>query len=156
MGWEFGVAESIAVVILIGFSVDYVVHLANHYVEAPYKDRKRRIQHALAEIGISIFSGAITTMLSGFALIFCTVILFDKFSILIMVTIVFALIMSFGLFAALCHACGPVGTFGDLRYWIVRPISAKLQQLKEHLKKKYQERQEAKRNGENSEEPSVA
>ena len=43
LGWEFGVAESIAVVILIGFSVDYVVHLANHFVEAPYKERKKRI-----------------------------------------------------------------------------------------------------------------
>lgn len=32
--WEFGVTESIAVVVLIGFSVDYVVHLANHYVES--------------------------------------------------------------------------------------------------------------------------
>lgn len=34
LAWEFGVAESIAVVMLIGFSVDYVVHLANHYVES--------------------------------------------------------------------------------------------------------------------------
>ena len=43
LGWEFGVAESIAVVILIGFSVDYVVHLANHYVESPFKNRHKRI-----------------------------------------------------------------------------------------------------------------
>ena len=119
LGWEFGTAESIAVVILIGFSVDYVVHLANHYIEAPFKDRKRRIRHALSEIGISIFSGAITTMLSGFALIFCTVVMFDKFAILIMTTIVFSLLMSFGLFAALCHACGPQNNFGDLNHWVV-------------------------------------
>lgn len=33
-GWELGVAESIAIVILIGMSVDYVVHLANHYIES--------------------------------------------------------------------------------------------------------------------------
>lgn len=41
-GWEFGVAESITVVILIGFSVDYVVHLANHYVESSYDDKFTR------------------------------------------------------------------------------------------------------------------
>ena len=107
MGWEFGIAESVAVVILIGFSVDYVVHLANHYVEAPYKDRKRRIQHALSDIGVSIFSGAITTMISGFALILCKIILFNKFALMIVCTIMFSLFMSFGLFAAFCHACGP-------------------------------------------------
>lgn len=32
-GWGLGVIEAIAMVMIIGFSVDYVVHLANHYVE---------------------------------------------------------------------------------------------------------------------------
>jgi len=40
IGWRFGIAESIAVVVLIGFSVDYVVHLANHYVESAFTDRR--------------------------------------------------------------------------------------------------------------------
>lgn len=43
-GWEFGVAESIAVVILIGFSVDYVVHLANHYVESLSQEKHERMK----------------------------------------------------------------------------------------------------------------
>ena len=30
--WQLGVSESVAMVIIIGFSVDYVVHLAAHYV----------------------------------------------------------------------------------------------------------------------------
>lgn len=38
-----GIAESITIVILIGFSVDYVVHLANHYVESSYSDRNTRM-----------------------------------------------------------------------------------------------------------------
>lgn len=33
-GWELGVSESVALVIVIGLSVDYVVHLANHYIES--------------------------------------------------------------------------------------------------------------------------
>ena len=40
-GYKLGIAESIAVVILIGFSVDYVVHLANHYVESVFPDKYR-------------------------------------------------------------------------------------------------------------------
>ena len=38
-GWELGVSESVATVISIGFSVDYVVHLAAHYVHSPYHTR---------------------------------------------------------------------------------------------------------------------
>ena len=42
-GWNFGVAESAATVVMIGFSVDYVVHLANHYLESAADGRFQRI-----------------------------------------------------------------------------------------------------------------
>ena len=32
LGWALGIAESIAAVIVIGFSVDFTVHLAHMYV----------------------------------------------------------------------------------------------------------------------------
>ena len=56
MGWDLGIGESIAAVILIGLSVDYCVHLANAYCEAPasLNTRELRVQHALATMGISI------------------------------------------------------------------------------------------------------
>ena len=38
-GWEFGISESISVVILIGLSVDYVVHLASDYKHSAEKTR---------------------------------------------------------------------------------------------------------------------
>lgn len=138
-GWEFGVAEAIAVVILIGFSVDYVVHLANHYVECPFKKKFARMQHALKEIGISIFSGAITTIFAGLALFLCTITMFTKFAILICSTILFSLFMSFCLFSSICHTIGPEGTCGDLRYWVVRPINNLLKKLWDKIKKKPQE-----------------
>ena len=75
-GWELGTAESVAVVVLIGFSVDYVVHLGNHYVESVYPDRRRRMDESMVHIGVSIISGAITTMGSGFFLFFTVIILF--------------------------------------------------------------------------------
>ena len=33
-GWEMGASESVAMVVIIGFSVDYVCHLAAHYVHS--------------------------------------------------------------------------------------------------------------------------
>lgn len=38
-GWELGVSESISVVIMIGLSVDYVVHLAADYTHSQLPTR---------------------------------------------------------------------------------------------------------------------
>mmetsp|Transcript_8260 Transcript_8260/g.36931 ORF Transcript_8260/g.36931 Transcript_8260/m.36931 type:complete len:908 (-) Transcript_8260:526-3249(-) len=41
-GWAWGISESVAVVLIVGFSVDYVVHIANAYVESANTKRYRR------------------------------------------------------------------------------------------------------------------
>ena len=63
--WQLGVSESIAMVIIIGFSVDYVVHLAAHYVNCTEKSRYGRATDSISAMGVSIFSGAVTTFGSG-------------------------------------------------------------------------------------------
>ena len=64
-GWEFGMAESIATVILIGFSMDYCLHLGGAYIESGEQTRFLRTRDALVHLGISVIAGAITTILSG-------------------------------------------------------------------------------------------
>lgn len=73
-GWQLGISESISVVILIGLSVDYVVHLAADYAHSPYKTRADKISQAYREMGISILSGMITSAGSG-SVLFATVLL---------------------------------------------------------------------------------
>ena len=34
LGWEFGIPEALALIVIIGFSVDYVLHIGTHYVSA--------------------------------------------------------------------------------------------------------------------------
>ena len=87
LGWQFGVAESVAVVVMIGFSVDYVVHLANAYLECPSPHRHDRVQFALLTMGISIVSGAITTIMTGSFLTIPAIIFFEKMGVLILTTI---------------------------------------------------------------------
>lgn len=67
-GWELGVSESIAVVIMIGLSVDYVVHLAADYKHSVKPTRGEKIKQAYSEMGVSILSGTITTLGCGMAL----------------------------------------------------------------------------------------
>jgi predicted RND superfamily exporter protein len=113
-GWEFGVSESISVVIIIGLSVDYVVHLATDFQHSAHKGRSDKIKQAYTEMGVSIMSGTITTFGSGAALFGGKVVTFRKFAVLITSTITISFMMSMLLFGAICHICGPENGYGDL------------------------------------------
>jgi predicted RND superfamily exporter protein len=60
-GWELGVAESISVVVVIGLSVDYVVHLASDYHHSAHPSKNLKMKQAYTEMGVSILAGTITT-----------------------------------------------------------------------------------------------
>merc|ERR1711924_75973 len=114
MGWELGVLETIAVVIMIGFSVDYVVHLANSYVESHSQTRKQKTQDALYDMGISVIAGGITTAGAGCFLYFTVLLFFYKFALLMVFTILASWIWSLGFFISLVNCFGPEGTTGSL------------------------------------------
>lgn len=61
-GWSLGAIEAICATIVVGFSVDYIVHYSLAYIEAPEKTRSARVTRALVDVGISVQSGAITTI----------------------------------------------------------------------------------------------
>ena len=102
------------VVACIGFAVDYVVHLASHYIHSKSSERYDRTREALRELGVSIISGSITTILATSVLFMATLVLFHKFAIFVMSTILFALFYSIMFFSALCHVMGPTGDSGDI------------------------------------------
>ena len=43
-GWKLGVSESISIVVIIGFSVDYVVHLAADYMHSAHSSRNEKMR----------------------------------------------------------------------------------------------------------------
>ena len=102
-GQELGTSESISLVILIGFSVDYTVHLANDYVHSSKETRFDKMGQAFGEMGISIFGGFITTCGCGVFLFPGDLTFFSKFGLLITSTVFFSFLSATCLFAALCH-----------------------------------------------------
>lgn len=117
MNWDFGIAECIAGVIVIGYSVDYVVHLAHIYHEGyEYKlmNREERCAFAIQNLGTTIFAGAITTMGSGMVMFICYFYFFFKMAVLITMTIVYSFLYSLGFFMGVLWLIGPAGSFGDI------------------------------------------
>ena len=72
-GWQLGNMESICLTILAGFCVDYIVHFAHSYRTCTEPSRVQRATFALGHMGISVLSGALTSLGASFLLLFCTV-----------------------------------------------------------------------------------
>jgi len=114
-GWDFGIIESIAVIIVIGFSIDYVVHLGHAFLESTLEDREKRLTMAILTMGISVSSGAFTTALSGIPLMFSVLVFFYKMGLLIFCVCMLALSWSLFFFMALLAAFGPEGDVGNIQ-----------------------------------------
>ena len=111
MGWDLGIRETIAAVILIGLSVDYGIHIGNAYVEAPstLKTRGERVRYALTTMGVSIVGSAATTVASGSILWLCTLMFFSKFAFLITSTIFSSICWSIFFIPLVLVTLGPEG-----------------------------------------------
>lgn len=115
IGWDLGTAESIAAVIVIGFAIDYSVHLAHIYEIAEDKsDRGKRVDEALTRMGHTVVAGAVTTFASGAMMFICQLTFFLKMAVFICATIGLSLFFALGFLMALCALAGPEGHFGDL------------------------------------------
>lgn len=107
LGWQLGVTESVAVVILVGLSVDYTVHLAAEFVHSKRNKRMEKMQQAYAAMGVSIFSAFVTTAGAGCFLLGGKLAIFRKFGICLVSTIVVSFFVSMWFFGAFMHALGP-------------------------------------------------
>ena len=121
-GWGIGLGESIALIVFIGFSVDYIVHMCHVYVESVHDRRKERVDNAYGTIGGSIIHGAITSMGAGICLTQCMIIELSKFGLLMMMTIGAALVFSLIFYPAISYQSGPQGKEGNFYQNVVLPV----------------------------------
>jgi hypothetical protein len=117
IGWKVGVVESICLSLVVGFSVDFIVHYANSYVESPESliSREEKTTRAMTEMGISILGGGLTTLLASLFLFGTTLQFFYKFGVFMMITVSFSLVYANFFFLPLLALVGPQGDTGNLR-----------------------------------------
>ncbi|XP_013396220.1 protein dispatched homolog 1 [Lingula anatina] len=128
VGWKLGVLESLNFVLVVGLAVDYVVHLAEGYSRSMKRDRLGRVKDMLEEVGISVLSGAITTLGASIFLLFAFITFFQQFAIFIFSTIGFSIVYALGFFSTVLALIGPQEDFGSLKplwRWVTNKCSGK-------------------------------
>lgn len=108
-GWTLGFLESVCFSILVGVSVDFVIHFTHAYVHAFRGElsREERTKFAMVTMGPSVLATAGTTFVSAVVMLFCTITFFRKFALVLFFTVVMATVASFVVFITLTNCFGP-------------------------------------------------
>eukprot|EP01060_Flectonema_neradi_P010170 TRINITY_DN172_c0_g1_i2.p1 TRINITY_DN172_c0_g1~~TRINITY_DN172_c0_g1_i2.p1 ORF type:complete len:1358 (+),score=262.71 TRINITY_DN172_c0_g1_i2:410-4075(+) len=128
LGWELGMIESVSITILVGLSVDYVVHFAVHYnhvkVETEHDDgpseRQRRVHEVVADMGPTVLGGAATSIGASLVLVCTWIQFFYKFGIIFLLTILFSYLWSMLFFLPMMSFFGPQQEFLSFRPLLAR------------------------------------
>lgn len=131
LGWSLGTIETVCVTILVGVSVDFTVHWAVAFTEAPpeaveagtsdaadtqlrHKNRSARVHHAFLTIGISMLGGAVSTIVAVSLLLVATITFFTVFAQFFLSAILTAIVYAFIPFAASAAEWGPIRGEGNV------------------------------------------
>jgi len=112
IGWQLGSNESLAIMVLTGFAVDYVVHLSHAYMESPSLTRLERVHDALRDLGISVFWGMLTSLIAAGILVSCSLQFLHKFGVCFALTISYAYLWSVLFVMPLLAFVGPQPSSG--------------------------------------------
>ena len=114
IGWKLGPLESLNLTLVVGLAVDYVVHLAEGFMELRDETRGKKVQHTLSHVGISVLSGACTTLGASIFLLAAKILFFFQFGIFIFCTIGFSIVYSLFFFPTVLALVGPEGEKGSI------------------------------------------
>ena len=94
IGWNLGIKESVAGVVVIGFSVDYTIHLGHMFDVARSQGlttRQEKFDYSIRKMGETVLAGAITTAGSTVFLLACQLTFFTAMGTLIILTVAYSL-----------------------------------------------------------------
>ena len=122
-GWDLGIFESLMGNLVVGFSVDYTIHLGHMFMAAgrehDLQNSLNRFSFAIRKMGGTVVGGAVTTLGAGLFMLPCQLVFFYKLGLLMVTTIFFSLLYAFGFVMPLLAAAGPSGD-----QFAFRPLSA--------------------------------
>uniref|UniRef100_A0A1I7ZGT0 SSD domain-containing protein n=1 Tax=Steinernema glaseri TaxID=37863 RepID=A0A1I7ZGT0_9BILA len=69
LGWTINVVEATVIVLTIGLSFDYTLHYAVAYPHSPDLKKRQKLSSVNGEVAVPVSCAALTTFVSGFALV---------------------------------------------------------------------------------------
>eukprot|EP01062_Namystynia_karyoxenos_P028229 TRINITY_DN21427_c0_g1_i1.p1 TRINITY_DN21427_c0_g1~~TRINITY_DN21427_c0_g1_i1.p1 ORF type:complete len:1283 (+),score=341.56 TRINITY_DN21427_c0_g1_i1:123-3851(+) len=120
IGWKLGIVQAIVYVMVPGMAVDYVAHLTEAYTEVHATKRNDRVRLMLTEVGISVVSGAMSTLGASLFLFAPVITFFNQFGLFMFMTISLSLGMALLLFPAIMAICGPEGRTGSFKHLLFK------------------------------------
>ena len=124
IGWKLGPLVSLNLTLIVGLAVDYVVHLAEGYMHLEHETRSNKVRYALSHVGVSVLSGACSTLGASIFMLAAKILFFVQFGIFIFVTIGFSILYSLFLFPTVMALIGPEGETGS-----ILPIGRKIKHI---------------------------
>jgi hypothetical protein len=120
MGWATGAIEVLGLIVFVGYSITYSLHIAHKYGtyarENEYLSiatrRKDATKHALVLMANSVMGSAVTTLGASFFLFFCAMAIFVKLAAVLFAVTFFAAVYSLAGLPSALVVCGPVGRCG--------------------------------------------
>lgn len=143
-GWKLGILESINFILVPGLAVDYSVHLVDAYLESHKKTRDEKVNDMLVEVGVSVISGALSTLGASFFMFFSPISFFFKFASFIFATILLSCFFSLVFLASLLAIIGPIGDTGSIAKY-TRRVTAWIHSLTADSAAKVEAEKEASR-----------
>jgi hypothetical protein len=113
IGWKFGAVEAVGLIVFVGFSVDYSLHMAESFRASKEVTRFAKVRDALWRTSGAISAAAVTSMLAGVPILLCTIQVFVKFGWTIVLSTMLSWFFSLVFFCAVLLVIGPVGGFGS-------------------------------------------
>lgn len=119
--WKFGFIEAVCLTIVMGFSIDFVAHMAIAYNESREDTRYGRTQQAIAQLGVSVWAGAISTVISTSFMAQSIMTPFSRLGIFMLCNIAISCLFALVVFPASLTIIGPEGKAGNL-FWRGRSL----------------------------------
>lgn len=94
--------------------------MSEAYIEARGATRDERVIRMVEEMGVSVLSGALSTLIAAFFMFFAPNTFFTKFAAFLFVTIALSCLYALVLFPAILSVVGPLGHTGEIYIWIRR------------------------------------
>jgi len=118
MGWATGAVEVLGLIVFVGYSLTYSLHIAHEYLEhtkvthgssmSPSERRREAVRHSLKAMAGAVFGSALTTLGSSFFLFFCTIRIFMKLATVLFAVTFFACVFAVAALPSALACVGPV------------------------------------------------